>query len=231
MIKRLLYPQKCLVCGEVQQGEVFLCERCKKQIKYIPRTICVVCGKTITENDTGRCHDCIATNHTFISNRGVFEYNDQMKKIMYDLKYRHRRETATFLGKEVVRNLGAYIRGLNLDGIVPIPLHKERKRERGYNQSELIARVIGQECGIRIYPNYLTRIKSTRPQKELNDKERKNNVKNAFLIGKNEVQLKRIMLVDDIYTTGATLDAAAHALEGNGEVDVYGLTVCIGRGY
>jgi len=82
-----------------------------------------------------------------------------------------------------------------------------------------------------VYPNYLQRSWSTRPQKELNEIGRKNNVKNAFQLGKNELQLNKILLVDDIYTTGATMDAAVRTLFEAGVQEVYGLTVCVGRGF
>ena len=231
MLMDLLFPAKCLGCNSVLQPGEYLCQRCKKQIHYVGKNVCVKCGKPLIKTEADRCYDCQKQQHYFKMNRSVMVYDAGVKKMLYELKYNHRKEVAAFLGKEMARELKDYIWGLKIQGIVPIPLHGSKKRERGYNQAELIAAAMGKETGIRVYGNYLIRSEDTRPQKELNDMERKNNVKNAFHMGQNEVQLKRIMLVDDIYTTGATLDAATRALQKKGEVEVYGVTTCIGRGY
>lgn len=135
------------------------------------------------------------------------------------------------MGMELARAFEGDIKAMNPDGIVPIPISRKRQRMRGYNQAEVIADQIGAYCNLKVYPDYLVREKETRPQKELNDRERKNNVKNAFHISENEVQLKKILLVDDIYTTGTTLDEAAWVLRKAGVETVYGMTVCIGRGF
>lgn len=150
---------------------------------------------------------------------------------MYELKYCHNRDVAEFFGKALAAEFGDYIRGVGIDAIVPIPLHRKRKRQRGYNQAELIANELSRVCGIPVYPNLLKRVRVTRAQKELNDAERKNNVKNAFQLCKNGVKLNQILLVDDIYTTGATLDAAVRPLLESGAQAVYGVTVCVGRGF
>ena len=115
--------------------------------------------------------------------------------------------------------------------ILPVPLHRKRRRQRGYNQAGIIAEEIGRQMGIPVLGNLLVRCVDTRPQKELNDKERKNNLKNAFKIVQNNVQLKRILLVDDIFTTGSTMDGAAEVLKEAGASDVYFVSVSIGRGW
>lgn len=193
--------------------------------------VCIRCGKTVTQSGMAICSDCGKRAHYFVQNRSLFEYSDLMKKMMYGLKYHHNRDTGVFLGKELAEAYGGYLRMLKVDGIVPVPITGRRLRERGYNQAAVIAGELGRQCGIPVYPEYLKRSRSTRPQKELNDSGRKNNVKSAFHIGKNEVQLNQILLVDDIYTTGATLDEAARCLRMAGAEAVYGLTACIGRGF
>lgn len=115
-----------------------------------------------------------------------------------------------------------------IEAIIPIPLHKKRKRKRGYNQAELLAGELGNILGLPVYTDVLVRVRDTKPQKTLDDAERKNNLKEAFKTTENIVQLNYILVVDDIYTTGSTLDAAASALAKAGVAEVY--TCCIGIG-
>ncbi len=123
------------------------------------------------------------------------------------------------------------LRSWNPDALVPIPLHKTRKRKRGFNQAQLLAEKLGKRLEIPVEKRILERTKKTGPQKELNDVQRRANLKNAFQVRQNDVRLKRIVLVDDIYTTGSTIDAAAAVLLEHGAEKVYFLTICIGRGF
>ena len=111
-----------------------------------------------------------------------------------------------------------------------MPIHKNRLRQRGYNQAYLIAKYVGYKLGIPIVKDALVRTTDTTPQKELNDEERKNNLKNAFQTTENIVKYKRILLVDDIYTTGSTADAVTECLYKAGATDVYFMSICIGKG-
>ena len=150
---------------------------------------------------------------------------------MYRFKYGNRREYAAFYGEMLVRLRGHIILSWKPDVIIPVPLHPARYRKRGYNQAELIARQIGKSLGIHVDEKTLVRSVNTAPQKELNDKERTKNTKNAFQVTHNIVKYKRVLLVDDIYTTGATLDACSDALTNAGAAQVYFAAVCIGRGF
>ena len=124
-----------------------------------------------------------------------------------------------------------WIRQKNVQLIVPVPLHKNRQKKRGYNQAELFARALGTRLNIPVCTNLLVRERNTVPQKELNDTERKNNLKNAFKITQNIVQLSCILLVDDIYTTGSTMDAIATVLKRAGYRDIYFICASIGKGF
>ena len=117
------------------------------------------------------------------------------------------------------------------DALIPVPLHKSRMRKRGFNQAALVAERMGERLGIPVEEKLLIRVKKTSPQKELNDSARRENLKNAFQLCGNDVKLKRVVLIDDIYTTGSTLDAAAAALLAAGVEKVYFLSICIGRGF
>ena len=129
-------------------------------------------------------------------------------------------------------HLGRQILSWKVDALVPVPLHPARKRKRGYNQAELLALEIGKQLGLRVENNWLIRTKNTVPQKLLNGQERQNNLKKAFNIGRNDVKLyDRIILVDDIYTTGTTIDTVSEVLLKGGAERIYYICVSIGAGF
>ena len=123
----------------------------------------------------------------------------------------------------------------NIDVIIPVPLHRDRKRKRGYNQAEIIAKYLGKWINIPVETKIIHRIKKTVPQKELNDKERKRNLQGAFQVEEKIRIYKNILLIDDIYTTGSTLDSVAQAIrEKTGDKDsckVWFLTISIGQDF
>ena len=121
--------------------------------------------------------------------------------------------------------------GKRVEAIVPVPMYSKKERYRGYNQAALFGRALSEKMDIPCIPRLMIRMKDTRPQKELNGRERENNVKNAFQSSDNVVKYKRILIVDDIYTTGSTVEAVAERLKEAGAEQVYVLTACIGRGF
>ena len=166
--------------------------------------------------------------HEFESGRGLFTYRS-MAESMYRFKYAGRREYARFYGEQIVRRLGRTIRGWKPDALIPVPVHSSRKRERGYNQAEVLAEEIGKKMDIPVERRLLKRVKTTMPQKLLDDKGRQNNLKRAFKISRNDVKLKIIVMIDDIYTTGSTIDACAAVLKSAGVEKVYYITAAIGK--
>ena len=112
---------------------------------------------------------------------------------------------------------------------MPVPVHAARKRERGYNQAEALAGEIGRRMGIPVDFRLIKRVKKTLPQKLLDDRERQNNLKRAFKIARNDVKLKRVVIIDDIYTTGSTIDACALELKRAGVEKVYFIAIAIGK--
>ena len=125
---------------------------------------------------------------------------------------------------------GYYLREKKVELIVPVPLHRKKMRIRGYNQAALLAEVLGEITGISVDEDILVRVKNTKPLKQLNDKERRRSIRGAFSVRKS-VWAKTIVLIDDIYTTGSTLDEAARVLLKAGAEKVYFLTISIGQGY
>lgn len=232
----VLYPKRCPICDEVVHVEFLsdeypICERCKREIEYVTEPMCKKCGKPLGNERQEYCGDCRKEKHSFTQGKALWAYKGAVKKSVYRLKYSNRREYGMAYGQELVRQYGEWIRKKQIQGIIPIPLHKKRKRQRGYNQAEVIAKEMGRLLQMPVYDDLLIRRVNTTPQKELNDKERKNNLKKAFKMCENNVQLEKVLLIDDIYTTGSTIDGAAAALLEAGVMEVYFVSVSIGRGY
>ena len=186
------------------------------------------CGKPLMDARREYCRDCGKKSHAFTQGKAVFLYEKETKAALYRFKYQNKREYADVFAKEMAKRYGDWIKQKRIQAIVPVPLHKRRRKKRGFNQAEVLAKELGRELGIPVLTNLLIRVRDTRPQKELNEAERKNNLKRAFKISGSIVQLNYILLLDDIYTTGSTLDAAAAALLAAGAREVYACCVGIG---
>lgn len=231
-VKGILFPRRCPVCNKTQRfNREKICPDCKLKLVYITEPRCKKCGKQIMKMEQEYCYDCKNKKHVFKSGVAGFSHIGEIKKSIYKIKYDNKREFIDFYTEELMRRYGREICGWKCDALIPVPLHRSRKIKRGYNQAEIIAKKISKLSGIPVYTNVLKRVKKTRPQKELNDIERKKNVENAFKIDKNIVKLRKVILVDDIYTTGSTIDACAKQLVMNGVQEVYFICLSIGTGY
>jgi len=235
-VLHVIYPKRCPICDRIVSTSFFsseypVCDNCKKEIEYVREPACKKCGKPLTDWRREFCPDCMRHAHLFQQGKALWVHKGEIKKSIYRLKYKNRREYARTYGQEIVKQYEHWIRQRGIQAIIPIPLHAARKRQRGYNQAELIAKEIGRQMNIPVYTQVLKRSLHTKPQKNLDDKERKNNLKKAFKIAENDVKLRHVLLVDDIYTTGSTMDGATGALQRAGISPVYCISVSIGRGY
>lgn len=186
------------------------------------------CGKKLYEEGE-YCEDCKKMAHVYERGRALYEYAGVAPSI-YRMKYGGRQEYAEFFGEEMAKYLGDFVKKINPDGIVPIPLHRKRFRHRGYNQAMLLAKSLGKQLKLPVYGKILVRVKNTAPLKLQNPSERQNNLKKAFIMTQNDVKLKTILVVDDIYTTGSTIDEAARVFMENGVEKVYFVTLACGAG-
>lgn len=235
-IIHLLFPRRCPICDKAMFSSVFMktelcCAACREIPEYVKEPVCKKCGKPIENERAEFCYDCRKHPGGFAQGKALWIYKDQVKESMYRFKYQNRQEYARYYGSEIVRVYGEWMKRNKIEAIVPIPLHWTKKRRRGYNQAQLLAAEIGKQTGLPVYPKLLKRIKKTKAQKNLDETERKNNLKKAFKTQENKVQLSHILLVDDIYTTGSTINEAALELKKAGIEQVYYVSVCIGRGY
>lgn len=230
LILDLLFPRRCAVCDEPADrlGEG-VCKECAGKIVYIKPPFCMKCGKQLREAEGEYCGDCLKKKHSYRQGTALYEYGS-MSDSLFRFKYSGRQEYALFYGKELYERKGKWLFSLKPDGLVPVPIHSSRKRMRGYNQAELLAREVSKLTGIPLYAGLIGRVKKTLPQKELTDRERQNNLKKAFKILQNDVKLDTIVIIDDIYTTGSTIDAMAEVLKEAGVRRVYYMALAIGRG-
>lgn len=233
-IVNLLYPRRCPVCQDIVTPALehpYVCRECRKELPYLTGFRCLKCGKEIEREEQEYCGDCIRIPKHYIQGYPVFRYEGALKSGMTAFKYHNRREYAEFYGEAIWSAHGRELCQRKLDMLIPVPIHRHKLRTRGYNQAELIARALSRRMQIPCHAKLLSRIVDTRPQKELNDKERLNNLKKAFFLQENGVELKRVLLVDDIYTTGATIEACTQVLLAAGASQVCYASVCIGEGY
>ena len=190
------------------------------------------CGKEINDDTKEFCIACSEMKRSFDRNFAVFRYDKWMKKSIAGLKYEGRTEYASFYAEYMTRSFQGCMERLGIEMLIPVPSSKKRKRFRGFNQSELIAEKLSKKVRIPSC-SLLFREKDTKPQNALNPSERNMNLRNAFSMNKRmcaklSVIPKCVALVDDIFTTGSTLNECAEVLKKYGVRQVYGFCVCIG---
>lgn len=173
--------------------------------------LCCRCGKPVSSPERELCRDCETQERLFRKGCAVYRYHD-ISGTLYRFKYGGRREYAAFLGRGMAERIRQEFREGEIDLLVPVPLAAERLRKRGYNQAGLLAEVISEETGIPVRTDLLFRQSRTRPLRGISALERRRNLKNAFIVSDIDVKSKMIMLVDDIFTTGATMNACAREL-------------------
>ncbi|MCR5640356.1 MAG: ComF family protein [Lachnospiraceae bacterium] len=233
MLSDVLFPPRCVGCDEVlalSHRKLGFCPYCHPRIHPVKEPLCKKCGKPLLSQEAEYCYDCRDKQHHYLQGRGVYLYDGPMKKAMYRLKYSNRRAYARVIARDAMRFHGAWLRGIRPEAIVPVPVHPNKMRLRGYNQAEVLAKALGQEMNLPVV-NLVQRVADTLPQKEMSAEKRAKNLKNAFKVAKNGVKFKRILIIDDIYTTGATVDAITDVLNDWGIEEVYCLYGCIGHGY
>jgi ComF family protein len=214
----LLFPLRCLGCG--RDGSL-LCPDCCQSLPRIKQPYCQRCGTPLTEGNL--CPACISYPPSIEGIRSVFLFGGTVRQAIHQFKYRNIKAMAAPLGRLLADYLHTY--PLPGDILVPVPLHSRRLRERGYNQSALLAKETGRLMGLPVDEGTLLRKRDTITQaKTANAAERHLNVTDAFSCRK-ELGGERVLLIDDVCTTGATLEACSVALKTAGAGSVWGLTV------
>ena len=228
-ILEILYPARCPICHGILKGRDGICPECRKKLPYIREPKCKKCGKQMESAEEEYCRDCKRFSHAFDRGAAVYTYNDVMARSIAMFKYHNRREYAKVYAKEMYRCCSRFLKSCAPEVILPVPIHRQKKRQRGFNQAELVAKELGKLLNVPVDADYLIRKAKTIPQKELTRQQRKRNLKEAFGVSKDGKYYKRVLLIDDIYTTGATMDAVSEILRENQTKIIFFLTICVGR--
>lgn len=213
---------------------------CRRKLFEVTDPVCMHCGRPLSGSGAEYCDDCLRrlqspqrglTFSCIRQGKAVFLYEGAVKRTMYRLKYANRREYASFLSDCACERWGDWIVQRRIEAVVPVPMYGKKERRRGHNQAALFGKEIARRMNLAFLPNAVRRVRDTRPQKELSGTERANNLKNAFQADDFIVQYKRVLLVDDIYTTGSTAEAVAETLRAAGVMETFFLAACIGKGF
>ena len=223
----IILPPRCLSCGKVIQTDNSLCPECFSHIRFISRPFCEKCGTPFPE-ETGDgllCVNCLRKKTPFRFCRSAVAYDDFSKKLILDFKFFDHIENKILLARWLYL-AGRDIFDAGIDLIIPVPLHFTRMIKRKYNQSAMLCSILSEMSHVPADYKSLKKIRHTRPQVHCDGKQRLRNVKNAFCVPHPEnIKGKRIVLIDDVYTTGATLRECAKALKRAGAKSVDTLTV------
>jgi ComF family protein len=224
----LLLPPLCLVCDEPVGDAATLCPECWKQIQFIAPPFCACCGAPFDfpVSEGTLCGACLTEAPHFKAARAAMLYDDNSRKLVLGFKHGDRTHAAKALAAWMHRAGGEFLEAA--DALVPVPLHRWRLFHRRYNQSALLAQKIGVLAGKPVLPDVLLRIRATPVQGHLKRKERQENVKGAFAVDarqKSGVEGKTLVLIDDVMTTGATVNECSRVLLAAGAKQVNVLTL------
>jgi len=228
----LLYPRRCLGCG-VSSPETFryVCWDCWSDAARVEAPFCDLCGDPVAGAvDHGFiCYSCSAEKPAFDGARSAARYDGVVGEALRQLKYEKALWLAPDMAKLLHNCVDAEYPGCTFDVLVPVPLHHVRRRARGYNQSAVLAHELGRRIGGPSVPGLLKRIRPTATQTNLTAKQRLSNVVGAFQYGREKrLAGRRVLLVDDVMTTGATVNACAKTLKEGGAVSVHVITAARG---
>lgn len=231
----LLYPRRCPVCGDiVSPPKNMIHPSCISRLSPVKPPSCKKCGKEVISDRIEYCYDCSRHPHTFDQGLALLNYNEAARHSMAAIKYKNRREYLDFYAGAIDCRFRKTVLRMGASALIPVPIHPSRRRKRGYNQAEELADRLSVLWQIPVDTGLLIRKKKTAPQRELNPEERLKNLREAFAVDAEYARASGIpstvILVDDIYTTGSTMEACTRALKQAGVKRVYFVTVCIGAG-
>jgi competence protein ComFC len=212
-----IYPPVCLSCKERFEGTSPVCELCSCKLEAALRVIVQEKEEDFQHLKGDMFFDGIVT---------CWEYTTQIENLIHYLKYERGKRTGRFLGVAAAKGMADYFRIFENPVLVPVPLHKIRYRERGFNQAEIICRSLGSPMSIPVQTDILVRTRNTSTQTKLDAEERHENVRDAFRIrDKKSIEGRQIILVDDVITTGATMNSCSKCLKQGGADKVIGLAL------
>jgi competence protein ComFC len=213
-----IYPPVCAGCGK--PGVAF-CENCLRKTVPIKDPVCKICGKSILQ--PGICSSCKSNPPPYTALRSWAEFDDPLREALHSLKYKSNLGVVEIFVDKLTTMVAQ--NDWNFDIIVPVPTSKMHERERGYNQAKMIALPLSWKLHIPLADNVVTRIKATESQIHLSNEERFKNLEGAFSANSAKLKTKKVLLVDDIVTTGATMISCSKTLLEAGCSSIYCVTV------
>jgi ComF family protein len=231
-----LYPPRCRACaGRIHGRDAeYFCPRCWEQIQLVCHPLCNRCGRPFPDaaGEDHTCAVCLARSPQFVAARAWACYPREeleehpLRRVVQKFKYGRKVSLGKPLGQLMARGCREFLDGFQADLIVPVPLHRKRLRWRGFNQSLVLARQIGRAYDIPVDAFVLRRNHETAPQTQLDEDARRRNVRGAFALKPDRsVDGKSVLLVDDVYTSGATVNECSRILKRNGAKQVFVLTL------
>jgi ComF family protein len=228
----VILPRHCYHCGQpiASEGRGSFCDNCWCSIRLIKPPYCPCCGEpfqspiALTYSPEYRCGACRAQPPPFDHARAIGRYEGPLRQAIHLLKYRGKLRLKQPLLQLAIAHFDAHFPDTTFDAIIPVPLHRERLMQREFNQAAVVARGLAGHLNVPIVERLLVRVRSTRPQVELSGSERRQNVKQAFAVtNAAALEGKQVLVVDDVFTTGATLGEVARTLKvaGATQVDVF----------
>jgi len=226
----LFFPSFCCFCTALLEHpmERMICRECLQHMKQRSLPACPSCGRFYYgEGDMHLCQDCQEKRPPFSVHRSCAEYRGLVKDVLLLYKFKKIKVFGECLSGYIFEILGEDpVLWWGLEGIIPVPLHPSKKRERGFNQSEIIARKIAKKKEVPLLRNCLLKRSETLPQTSLESIPRRTNVKGAFIVkDPKRIEDKILLLVDDVYTTGATLNECSSVLIRAGAKEVRAITI------
>lgn len=223
-----IYPNVCQLCGKQRAGsaEGFVCPQCWQQVRFIKPPFCDRCGLPYPGDITAtfECTNCKELKLHFRSARSAVIVKEPVREVIHRYKYNRALWFEPFLADLLTREAVPGLKGEQWDWIVPVPLHPAKKRQREFNQAERLATYLSAATKILINTGLLKRVAPTTTQTKLDREHRAENMRNAFVMrDKKKLNGERIVLFDDVFTTGATTNACARVLKaaGAGEICVW----------
>jgi ComF family protein len=226
----ILFPPRCHFCKEIipEADDLHLCARCLGACEVIRSPLCKRCGVPFY-TDVGEdhlCGRCIDRTPPFTAARAAALFDGPIKELIHSLKYNRRVQHRRPLAQLAVRRLDLFVAESRADLVIPVPLHVKRLRQRGFNQAVLLGEIVAREWGLPLLRRNLRRIRWTEPQINLSLTERAANVRGAFSVSEPIlIRDKRIILVDDVYTTGSTVSECSCVLTDAGASEVFVVTI------
>lgn len=213
LFEQIALAQPCVLCAAMSHNGLW-CKACEATLPYLRGSLCDICATPIPNQTI--CGHCLAHPPIFSHTTAVFAYTFPINKLIQNLKYGDQLSLADALAQQLVQKID---RDSLPDFIIAMPLHPNKLSQRGYNQSLLVARKLAKELGITLLTDACQRLRDTASQSTLPFKEREKNMRNAFVC-KIDLSGKKIALVDDVLTSGASLNALASAVKKRGAVDI-----------